>query len=153
MYCSSCGTALAPGLSYCNRCGGKLEAKNQSIDKASEPRPDHLVAAMVFITTVGLFSIVALVALLRWTPQLFGPIMAFAMLSFLLVLAIDSLFLWLLLRSKKLSKADDAPIQLKERTTRELEAGQMNALSEPALSVTDHTTRTLAPVPTSRGAG
>ena len=27
MYCSSCGTAVNPGLSYCNHCGAELNRK------------------------------------------------------------------------------------------------------------------------------
>jgi uncharacterized OB-fold protein len=40
MYCSSCGTAVMPGLNYCKRCGAKLSgAKDEEIAKPAEPAP------------------------------------------------------------------------------------------------------------------
>ncbi len=32
MYCSSCGVAVAQGLSYCNFCGAKLNRDNEESD-------------------------------------------------------------------------------------------------------------------------
>jgi hypothetical protein len=139
-------------LSYCNRCGVKLESKERSPNKASDLTADKLVWAIVAVTVFGLGAVVAMLELLKQSPQFFGPIMAFAMLSLLLVVATEGVFLWLLLRSKKRAASGEEPALLRQSATKELEAGQMLGLPEPALSVTDQTTRILEPVPTGRKA-
>jgi len=46
MYCSSCGVAVAQGLSYCNYCGAKLNgAKGDNVIKSSEVKPESLINA------------------------------------------------------------------------------------------------------------
>jgi hypothetical protein len=76
-----------------------------------------------------------------------GLINGFAAVAFLSVLLVDALFAWLLLRSKKGGRENTDIIQLKETIRAELHAAQTSGLPEPASSVTDHTTRTLEPVP------
>ena len=47
MYCSSCGVAVAQGLSFCNYCGAKLGgARGDSAMKSAEVKPELLVSAM-----------------------------------------------------------------------------------------------------------
>lgn len=70
-------------------------------------------------------------------------IVAFTALSFLIMIGISSVLIWLLLRSKSNAKKADDKAQLKALTTNELDAPQARALPEPVLSVTEHTTRTL----------
>jgi hypothetical protein len=40
MYCSSCGAAMPPGLSFCNRCGADLRVKENEAHRRSGPSPD-----------------------------------------------------------------------------------------------------------------
>jgi uncharacterized OB-fold protein len=54
MYCSFCGTALTPGLSYCNRCGAELGANDRSVARPKEAPQESLVWAIVAVTVVGL---------------------------------------------------------------------------------------------------
>src|SRR5216683_2307915 len=121
MYCSSCGTAVKTGLSYCNRCGAEVGAKERSANKPSELPPGLLVCAIVVVTIVGLGAIILLLALLKQSPELAGVIMAFSVLSFLIVLATEILFIWLLLRSKTNAKGTADLSQLNGPALRELD--------------------------------
>ena len=84
MYCSSCGTTVTPGLSYCNHCGAKLNgAKGDGITKSSEVKPETLVGA---IATVFIFGLGAIIGLMMASKLVFGPenlglIIAFTFMS------------------------------------------------------------------------
>jgi hypothetical protein len=138
--------AVNAGLSYCNRCGAELGAKDRSANKLSELPPGLLVCAIVVVTTVGLGAIIGLLALLKQSPEFAGVIMAFSMLSVLIVLATEILFIWLLLRSKTNAKGAADLSQLRGPALRELDQGQTHMLPQPTVSVTEHTTRTLEPI-------
>ena len=152
MYCSSCGSAVPPGLSYCNRCGAEVRAKEQSPAKRSGPSPDLLVSAIVAATILGLGAIVALMAVMKVLLQANdGLINGFAAIALLVILLVDVLFAWLLLSAKREQRKSSDLTKLRAELTRELGAAQTHSLPEPASSVTDHTTRTLEPVPRSSG--
>ena len=148
MYCSTCGSAVAHGLSYCKHCGEKLGgAKGDALDKASEVKPEMLVRAMVMVFIFGLGAITVLMSVMRRLPDFdFGRIMAVTLLSFLIMIGLEAVFVWLLLRRRGGVKAADNSTLSKEPTTKELDAAQARALPEPLPSVTEHTTRTLDPV-------
>jgi len=148
MYCSSCGSAVPPGLSYCNRCGADLRVKEQSPAKRSGPSPDSLVWAIVAVTTIGLFLLIAMMVFMKDLHFNDGLINGFAAATLLAVMLVDVLFAWLLLSSKR-GQAKVILEELQAERTRELTAAQTHTLPEPAPSVTDHTTRTLEPVPRS----
>lgn len=147
MYCSSCGTAVSPNLSYCNRCGTELNAKERNVTLQSPLSPDYLVWAIASVTIVGLGTAIGLMAVMKNVVHFNeGVIMAFTFLCFLTFLGIDSVFIWLLLRSQKRGRETGDIIQLKELATKELAETQSRVLADPAPSVTEHTTRTLEPV-------
>lgn len=148
MYCSSCGVAVAQSLSYCNYCGEKLSgAKSDSIIKSPEVRPETLVAAMVFVFVLGLGAITVLMgvmkAVLNFDLEL---ILAFTLLSFLVMLSIEGVIVRLLLRRRRGAEEAGDTVPLKGQATRELDAAQARALPEPVPSVTEHTTRAFEPV-------
>jgi hypothetical protein len=148
MYCSACGVVVTPGLSYCNHCGEKLSgAKSDSIIKSPEVRPETLVAAMVFAFVFGLGAITVLMGVMKAVLQLeLGVILAFTLLSFLILLALEGVFIRLLLRRKRGGgEAADAVLS-KGQATRELDAAQARVLPEPMPSVTEHTTRAFDPI-------
>src|SRR5882724_6281055 len=99
MYCSSCGTAVAPGLSYCNYCGVQLGgARSDSITKSPVVSPGFLVAAMVFVFVFGLGAIGFLMGIMKAVFEMnLGVILAVTMLSFLIMLALEGVFMSLLL--------------------------------------------------------
>jgi len=148
MYCSSCGSAVPAGLSYCNRCGVDLRAKDPEVARRSGLSPDALVRSIVVVTIFGLFAITLLIAVMRvFLEANLGLINGFAAAAFLLILLVDALFAGLLLSSRRGQRKSSNLVELKAELTRELGAAQTHSLREPALSVTDHTTRTLEPVP------
>ena len=75
-----------------------------------------------------------------------GLLIAFALLSFLIMLSIEGVFVSLLLRRKRGTEEAGGATLLKGQATRELDAAQARALPEPVSSVTEHTTSTFEPV-------
>ncbi len=147
MYCSSCGTAVMPGLSYCNRCGAGLNAREAKAMKRSEVAAEHLVWAIVSVSVGGLGVILALMALMKQALNFSVDLIAlFSLLSFLLLIGAESVFIWQLLRSKASAKKAGDITHLNESATRELDAAHGRALPEPAPSVTEQTTRAFEPV-------
>ena len=103
MYCSSCGVAVAPGLSYCNFCGEQLAgAKRDRLTKSPEVKPETLVAAMVFTFVFGLGAITVLMGVMKAVLHFeVGPILAFALLSFLIMLLLEGVIIRLLFRRRR----------------------------------------------------
>ena len=146
MYCSSCGVAVAPGLTYCNYCGEKLSgAKRDSTIKSPEVRPETLVAAMVFTFVFGLGAITVLMGVMKVLHLEGGLILAFALLSFLIMLSVEGVIIRLLFRRNRGAEEGGDSGRLKGQPTRELDAAQARALPEPIPSVTEHTTRAFDP--------
>lgn len=149
MYCSSCGSAVPPGLSFCNRCGIDLRGKEERTAERSGPGPNSLVWAIVTVTTIGLGSLIALMVIMKEVLHFSdGLINGFSSATFLSFILVDVLFAWLLLSSKR-GQTKSNREELKSEMARELAVAQTHSLPEPAQSVTDHTTRTLEPVPRS----
>ena len=129
MYCSACGSTVSPNLTYCNHCGAKLNgAKSDSITKN----------LLFFMTAVFVFGLGAIILLMMAMGMVFGRehlglIIAFTLLSFLIMLAVESVFIWMLLGRKKAAK----------EAAEEVGEAKARMLPEPASSVTEHTTRTL----------
>jgi uncharacterized membrane protein len=149
MYCSSCGVAVTGGLSYCNYCGKKLNgAESDRIIKSPEVRPESLVGAMVFSFVFGLGAITILMGVMKTVLHFEnGLILAFAMLSFLILLSLEGVFIRLLLRRKRGAEEAGDTVLLKGQPTRgELDAAQARVLPEPMPSVTEHTTRAFDPI-------
>ncbi|HWP54035.1 MAG TPA: hypothetical protein VN476_07845 [Pyrinomonadaceae bacterium] len=143
MYCSSCGVAVAQGLTYCKNCGGRLNSTDSGTE-SSEIRPGGLITMMVATFVMGTFVITMLLGVMKVIVQFdLGLIIAFAGLSFLIMLVLEGIFIKLLLSRKR---RDVEPYQQNNRaTTKELEA-QSRLPIEPVPSVTEHTTRAFDPV-------
>ena len=154
MYCSSCGVAVAQGLSYCNYCGAKLNGvKDEARIKSSEVKPEMLVAAMVFVFVFGLAAITLLMLVMKDVLGNVGQVLALTLLSFLIMLSIEGVIIRLLLRRKRGTEEAEDTMRLKGQATKALDAAQARALPEPMPSVTEHTTRTFEPIynePTSK---
>ena len=140
MYCLACGTAATPGLSYCKHCGAELNGKERHSRRTSELPPGLLVPAMVALFILGLGVITGLIAVMRASGLNEGLIGGFVGLAFLLMVVIETIFAWLLLRATVGRKGTGG-----QATTNELAAPQPRALAAPPFGVTEHTTRTLEP--------
>jgi hypothetical protein len=148
MYCSACGVAVAQGLSYCNYCGAKLSgAKSDNAINSSEVKPELLVSAMVGLFVLGLAGIIGLMAVMKAVLDLnVGLILAFTLLSFLIMLLLEGVIIRLLLLRKRGAEEAGDPLRLKEHATKELDTAQGRVLPEPVPSVTEHTTRAFEPI-------
>lgn len=147
MYCSTCGAAIAQGLSYCNHCGLKLSgARDEGGTKASELFPESLVWAIVTVFIVGLGGLIGLMAVMKevlgFNSEL---IIAFTALIFLLMFVVEGVLIRLLLRFNKGIREKGDAVSLKEQATKELDAAQARALPQPVSSVTEQTTRAFEP--------
>ena len=150
MYCSSCGGVLAQGLSYCNFCGAKLKGDKDGSGRvtSSELRAESLImSAMVGLFVTGLLAIAVLMGVMKAVLNLDAPlIVAFTLLSFLIMLIIEGVLIRQLLRRRRGAEArDDSPAPMRGQATTELDASKQGALPEARSSVTEHTTRTLEP--------
>jgi hypothetical protein len=148
MFCSTCGVAVAQNLTYCNFCGAKLnDEKSDSLVKTTELRYESFVmAAMVGLFIFGTVAISILIGVMKAVLRFdFGPLVAFAFLSFLVMIALEGVLVSRLFRRQP--KTDDSSRKSLPaiHITNELEA-QSRLTSEPVSSVTDHTTRTLDPI-------
>jgi hypothetical protein len=151
MYCSSCGTVVSPGLSYCNRCGTGLNAKDRDAAKGLDDSQESLVWALSVVTIVGIGAVIGLMAVMKEVVHFHeGLIIAFSLLAFLTFMGVDSVIIWLLLRPRRDAR-ESFRAQQRELTTNELGKSVARVLPEPSFSVTDHTTHTLEPVEGKRG--
>ena len=142
MYCSSCGVAVAQNLSYCNHCGASLSRARDV--KSSEVKPALLVPAMVFLFVFGLIAITMMTGVMHELGFNVGQILAFAVLSFLMMLGLEGVFVSLLFRRQRRNDEGEM-VKLKDRATNELNAAQAQALPDVP-SVTEHTTRAFTPI-------
>jgi hypothetical protein len=102
---------------------------------------------MVFAFVFGLAAITVLMGVMKAVLRLeVGVVLAFTMLSFLILLSLEGVFIRLLLRRKRGAEEAGDTLLLKEQTTRELDAAQGRVLPEPMPSVTEHTTRAFDPI-------
>ena len=153
MYCSSCGVAATPGLSYCNYCGATLSgAKGDDVIESPEVKPGLLVSAMAGVFILGLVAITMLMGMMKAVLHAeVGVILAFGLLCFLIMLSLEGVFVRLLLRRKRSTAEAGDTVRLKKgQATKELEVAQARALPEPVSSVTEHTTRAFDPIYTER---
>jgi heme/copper-type cytochrome/quinol oxidase subunit 2 len=141
MYCSACGTQLAPGLSFCNRCGMGL--KERAGSKAGPIAA--FLCAITIIGVVGMGIMLGGALVLTQEAHLKDELVGFFMLfTFVIVAIIEILLLRQLSRftANTQTKAIEAPQQLPM-------PGELRAIPTPRTlvesmpSVTENTTRTL----------
>jgi hypothetical protein len=147
MYCSSCGSSVAQGLSYCNHCGAKLSGeKGDSLIKSSEVKPASLVWGMIAVLVFGFIAITFLMMAMKMVGLNVGQILAFTTLSFLIMVVVEGVFISQLLRRKRGPEETGDTALSKDQATRELDAAQARVLPEAIPSVTEHTTRSFEPI-------
>jgi hypothetical protein len=143
MYCSSCGVAVANGLSYCNHCGAKLN-RGDNIVRSPEVKPELLVSAMAGTFILGLLVITILLGVMKSVLGLpVERVLAFMLLPFLLLLILEGIFIRLLFRQR--AERAGGPQLSNQQATNELDAAQTRVLPEGVPSVTEHTTRAFEP--------
>ena len=147
MYCSSCGGAVAQNRSYCNHCGAKLNRDDSA--EWSEVRPDMLVFLMTATFIFGLVAITILMGVMKSVLEM--PVMhilGVITIPFLLLFILEGVFIRLLLRRRH--EVDERKTLANGQITNELGEARARLLSQPAASVTEHTTRAFDPIPVER---
>jgi hypothetical protein len=100
---------------------------------------------MVFTFIFGLLAIAVLLGVMKSALGLeLGQILGFAVLSFLIMVLLEGVFLLLIFRRNR-GEERATPELAARPTTKELAAPR-----EPVSSVTDHTTRAFEPILTNR---
>lgn len=142
MYCSACGTPLAAGLSYCNRCGMNLKER-------SETSGSIVASYLTAITIVGVAGMglmlggaIALKNGAQFNEELIGVYMTMA---FFIVAFIEFFLCRQLSRLSKQTEKTQVIAPPMAAPPVEFRAPQsaQRALAEPISSVTENTTRTL----------
>jgi len=149
MYCSTCGMPVTKGLNYCNYCGGRITTPEPGVE-LRQVRPQFIVSAMAGVFVLGLPGIAFIIFMLNAALRLdAGQTMAFAWTTLLLLVALEVVFLMLLLRRKPRKHESDKD-NFSGPQTKELEEKYQRSLAEPVSSVTEHTTRAFDSVPRER---
>jgi hypothetical protein len=131
---------MAPGLSYCNRCGASLKER-------SESHTGSIAAFLTAITLIGLIGMgIMLGGMLTLSREahLGEPIVGFYMLFTFLIVAITEILLVRQL-SRFTSSSERKVIEIPQEPVMpgEFRPVQPRTLAEPMQSVTENTTRTL----------
>jgi hypothetical protein len=139
MYCANCGTPLAPGLSYCNRCGNSLKERDNSKNTGAI---SAFLTAITLLGIVGLGIILGGVLALKNEAHLGDDLIGLFML---MVFSIVGITEFLLIRQlSRLTGSAEKRRAISERPVpNELRPPNLTALPEPMPSVTENTTRTL----------
>lgn len=147
MYCSACGVSVAQGLSYCNFCGAKLGGTGDNAPEVPAVRPELLVSAMAGVFILGMVAITLLMGMMKSVLGLPADrVLGFTLFPFLVLLLLEGVFLRLLLHGRRRVEGKQDALRPKEQVTNELDAAHARALPEPRSSVTEHTTRSFAPI-------
>jgi len=142
MYCSSCGVAVTQGLTFCNYCGAKVNQGDRA-GKSSDVTAESLLNLMVATFIMGTFALTVLMGVLKAVLNLDSQlILGVAMFPFILMVMLEGLFIFLLLRQRSEEKRESRV--LPQRSTNELDS--LRVLPAPAASVTESTTRAFDPV-------
>lgn len=142
MYCPSCGNALTQELSYCQRCGANLSiAKASSESKSLAKLFESIVQISVLLPGVMLGGMV----LLKFNEFSQWLILLFMFMVFLILLGLDGVLVWQLLRLQNRNDQAGAVPELEKLNTKELDDRQEQPLLAPVRSVTENTTRLFEP--------
>ena len=142
MYCSACGTPLAPGLSYCNRCGMNLKERPETSGGGGGIVASYLTAIAI-IAVGGVSLLLGGAIALRNGAQLPEEIIGIFMLMTFLIVSVVEIFLCRQL--SRITRSSEKTQVLAPPTAPQMDfrAPQPRALGEPLPSVTENTTRTL----------
>ena len=142
MFCSNCGSAASPSLTYCNQCGAEL-AKHHESTKLSATSMESLVWAIAAVTIVGMGAVIGLMAVMKQVLHFSDSLITIFSLLFLATfIGIDFVFVWLLF-SKFGNKERFSRPRKNELRTSELDRPNVRILPEAPPSIAEHTTRTL----------
>ena len=142
MYCAACGTPIAPGLSYCNRCGSSLKERERA-----DAKTGVITAFLTAITLIGIIGLGIMLGgaiALRKEANVGEDIMGVFMFMTFFIVALTE-FLLVRQLSKLTGSVERKMIDTPQYPVmqNELRPAQPRSLVEPGQSVTENTTRTL----------
>ena len=147
MYCSACGTPLAPGLSYCNRCGMSLKepssSKSQPTESKSQPTEPYLIAISIIAISAIILMLGGAIALKNGAEFNQDMIGVFMLMTFLIVAPVEISLCRQLSRLNRAAEKKQLAPPLPAAMPAEIFSPQPRALAQPVQSVTENTTRTL----------
>ena len=147
MFCPSCGVALAQQMKYCNRCGTHITTKEVDLIEIIEKRMDGEMEGLFWITVFGLVLILGGMALMKKLNLSEGLIVAYMILGAVAFMAYFALGVWQVRRlARTLKQTPDTDV-LTQPDANELGPASASTSLGEILSVTEHTTRTLEPIP------
>lgn len=146
MYCSRCSTQISEDLNFCSTCGERVNKSELSeSSKTQSEMLDNLAITAICIGCGGMLFLVGLIAVLldKTIPQIIVLVAAMYLAAWFGILykllSQISKLVDANLQERKFRKAETIPpVQLAAKTTAQLEEHR-----EPAISVTESTTRTL----------
>lgn len=145
MFCANCGTAITPGLSFCNRCGASLKEERSE----TTVRTGAIAAFLIAITIIGIGGLGMMLGgalTLKKDAALGEDVVGMFMFFTFFIVSITEFFL-----VRQLSKLIGSPQPKPKRVSppppatmpNELRAAQARSLPAAMPSVTENTTRTL----------
>jgi hypothetical protein len=141
MYCSGCGSPIAAGLSFCNRCGASIKERGPASQSGAI---GAIVTAMVVLGIAGMGLLLGGPIALKKEGQFDEELIVLFMFLTFLLCAFLEIFLYRQLG--RITTANREPLALPAPTVMatEFRAPQPLSLAEHApASVTENTTRTL----------
>ena len=146
MFCSKCGNELNAGLNYCNRCGTAINKTGSETRAASSGK---ILESLPYIGVFGFVGFIFMVALLLKNQ---APEKILILLSFFYLGTLFGIF-FLILQFVKNSSVNPVPeksdaqdfvplVELPAKNT-----NQLNEYRQPAITVTEETTRNFDKVP------
>lgn len=151
MYCSGCGSPIAPGLSFCNRCGTSLKERGGSSESKAPAAIAALVTAMVLVAVASMGLMLGGPIALKREGQFGEELIVLFMFLILFISAVTEIFLYRQLSRLTASPKSPPvlPASFPTAAPAEYYAPQPRSLAEPRTlaeplpSVTENTTRTL----------
>ena len=143
MFCSTCGTTITPGLSFCNRCGANLKERTETT-----VRTGAIVAFLLAIAVIGIGGLGIMLGgavTLKRDAVLGEDVVGMFMFFTFFILALIEFFLVRQL-SKLISGTEVkrvSPPQPASMPNELRPPAQPRGLPEAMPSVTENTTRTL----------
>ena len=140
MYCSACGSPIAPGLSFCNRCGTSLKGRS---DSGHPGAIAAIVTAMVVVAVAGMGLLLGGPIALKREGEFNEDLIVLFMFLTFFICALSEIFLYRQLGRITNSRREPTAQPSSPVMPVEFRSPQPLSLAEPAASVTENTTRTL----------
>lgn len=143
MYCSTCGKSLNDNLNYCNGCGSRIEKNALVVSNAASPQFARAAGVIGLVGIVGAIFVLKLLLENHIDPPAIIVILGAYLLTVFLLFAVLVGHVWKHSGNIRIKGAKGSDDSNSQSTFRGVNTAQLEEYREPAMSVTEHTTRTL----------